>query len=723
MKFILLSFLIILQLGGVYAQPVIHLNDSKSLNPIGKYTSYFRDANFKNIEEILQPRIQSQFKLYGQSTPNFESTSDAIWFRFTITKQVDKDFYLQIGSPFIDSIALYSVNNNQVKEEQVSGDNYVFSKRHIHVTTFLFPLHIATGGNQMYFLRVKTMQPFFFPLRTGTLISFMEDTHKLDLIQGIYLGFMVLILLYNLFLYFSTREKLYLYYVAYVASITWFMSTIFQYVFEYLWPDLPVINQYAVASSAITILTATLFTREFLHTHKLAPRLHKVSILFIFWGILSFILVFTSYQILALMMAQAGIMAMAIYFLITGVTVFRKGYHPAKFYLIAWSFLIIGFIAAILETVNVLPVMYYINSMQIGSAFEVTLLSLALADRINMYKKQNEEAQAKALTMAQEKAELIQAQNMRLEQKVTERTMALTKSLEDLKSTQAQLIQSEKMASLGELTAGIAHEIQNPLNFVNNFSELNTELINELNNELNTGNKEEAILIANYIKENEQRINLHGKRADAIIKGMLQHSRTNSGQKEPTDINVLIEEYLKLSYHGFRSKNKDFNVTMNTDFDKSIGKINIIPQDIGKALLNLFNNAFYAAATSPEGGFKDSLHKHEPTVWVKTTLTTSLGGSKPGILISIKDNGAGVPKDIVDKIFQPFFTTKATGQATGLGLSLAYDIIKAHGGELYLEHHSNKVEILSVDEADKKYLPNDKDRNGELTEFIISLPI
>ena len=210
-----------------------------------------------------------------------------------------------------------------------------------------------------------------------------------------------------------------------------------------------------------------------------------------------------------------------------------------------------------------------------------------------------------------ERNQLIAQQKVELEKEVEERTAEFKQSLHDLKSTQAQLIQSEKMASLGELTAGIAHEIQNPLNFVNNFSEVNTELIDEMKDEMDKGNIEEAKVIANDIKENEQKINHHGKRADAIVKGMLQHSRSSTGQKEPTDINALADEYLRLAYHGFRAKDKTFNATIQTDFDESIGKINIIPQDIGRVLLNLYNNAFYAVAekkkhplTPPDGGRK-----------------------------------------------------------------------------------------------------------------------
>ena len=263
-------------------------------------------------------------------------------------------------------------------------------------------------------------------------------------------------------------------------------------------------------------------------------------------------------------------------------------------------------------------------------------------------------------------------------------------TLQELKSTQAQLIQSEKMASLGELTAGIAHEIQNPLNFVNNFSEVNTELIDELEQEADQGNIDEIKTIAKDIKENEQKIIHHGKRADAIVKGMLQHSRISTGQKELTDINALADEYLRLSYHGMRAKDKTFNATIKTDFDTAIGKINVVPQDIGRVLLNLFNNAFYAVM--PLNPLKGE--HYGPTV---TVSTKKVDGK---ILISVKDNGVGIPQKVVDKIFQPFFTTKPTGQGTGLGLSLSYDIVKAHGGEIKVE-------------ASK----------GEGAEFTIQLPV
>jgi two-component system NtrC family sensor kinase len=280
----------------------------------------------------------------------------------------------------------------------------------------------------------------------------------------------------------------------------------------------------------------------------------------------------------------------------------------------------------------------------------------------------------------------LKRENKILEEKVEHRTAQLNQSLENLKTTQAQLIQSEKMASLGELTAGIAHEIQNPLNFVNNFSDINQELLTELKDEANKGNIDEVKAIADDVINNEEKISHHGKRADAIVKGMLQHSRANTGKKEPTDINALADEYLRLSYHGLRAKDKSFNAEIKTALEESIGKINVVPQDIGRVLLNLFNNAFYAVSEKK----KAAEGEYEPVVSVDTKRVDRK------VEIRVKDNGVGIPQKVVDKIFQPFFTTKPTGQGTGLGLSLSYDIVKAHGGEIQVQSKENQGTEFTV---------------------------
>jgi two-component system, NtrC family, sensor kinase len=298
---------------------------------------------------------------------------------------------------------------------------------------------------------------------------------------------------------------------------------------------------------------------------------------------------------------------------------------------------------------------------------------------------------AEVQILSAQKQQILADQNIVLEQQVTERTAELNQSLTHLKATQTQLIQSEKMASLGELTAGIAHEIQNPLNFVNNFSDVNREMIDELREELKGGNVDEAIAIIDDIQQNEEKINHHGKRADAIVKGMLQHSKSGSGVKEPTSVNALADEYMRLSYHGLRSKDKSFNAGLVTNFDEKLPKVNVIPQDIGRVLLNLFNNAFYAVSQKQKAADTD----YKPEV----SVTTSSANGQ--VIINVKDNGTGIPDAIKEKVMQPFFTTKPTGEGTGLGLSLTYDmVVKGHGG---------KIDINT--------------KEGEFTEFIITLPI
>jgi signal transduction histidine kinase len=331
-----------------------------------------------------------------------------------------------------------------------------------------------------------------------------------------------------------------------------------------------------------------------------------------------------------------------------------------------------------------------------------------------MARNQQKELNKQRLKLAKEEENnrILEAKKLDLEYQVAERTAELTQqkeelqhALEHLKETQEQLIQSEKLASLGELTAGIAHEIQNPLNFVNNFSEVSVELLEELKEERGKAKEkrdeelEEEIL--GDIIQNLQKINHHGKRAASIVTGMLQHSRVSSGKKELADLNSLTDEYLRLSYHGLRAKDKSFNAQIVTDFDPNVPKLEVIPQDLGRVLLNLINNAFYAVHKKKqeisESAQSDlpTATNYEPTVWVTTKKVDS------EIHISVRDNGTGIPEEVQSKIFQPFFTTKPTGQGTGLGLSLAYDIVtKGHGGE---------IEVESVE--------------GGGTTFVVKLPI
>ncbi|MEN2284343.1 ATP-binding protein [Algoriphagus sp. SE2] len=372
----------------------------------------------------------------------------------------------------------------------------------------------------------------------------------------------------------------------------------------------------------------------------------------------------------------------------------RKTVKGAQWYVVIGG--IIFLLSAILLFSLFLQKSSWVNPFTFNFLMLVFPLSL-IGYVVSRFKEAEREVKLKSQKVIQITEEKrLQALNQKdlLEKEVKLRTAELSQSLENLKSTQAQLIHSEKMASLGELTAGIAHEIQNPLNFVNNFSEVNRELIDELDEEIEKGDLEEIKIIAADIRSNEQKINLHGKRADAIVKGMLEHSRANKGEKAPTDLNALVDEFVRLSYHGLRAKDKDFNADFKLELDPDLPKVNVVASDIGRVILNLVNNAFYAvnektkSDSAPEG--------YEPMIKVSSKYTPLPGGAGGGsIELSVQDNGGGIPEQVRDKIFQPFFTTKPTGSGTGLGLSLSYDIVKAHGGELKVESvEGEKTEFL-----------------------------
>ena len=329
----------------------------------------------------------------------------------------------------------------------------------------------------------------------------------------------------------------------------------------------------------------------------------------------------------------------------------------------------------------------------ISFVVNIVMMSIIVALQVGVTSKTLERKLKEVEDMAREKQDLLINQNVILEEQVAIRTSELNESIQHLQATQHKLIQSEKMASLGQLTAGIAHEIQNPLNFVNNFSEVNTELLAEMKHEIEKGNKQEANSIADDVIENQEKINYHGKRAEAIVKGMLMHSRTGTNEKEATNINALSGKYLQLAYQGHRAKDKSFKAKLETGFDESLGQVHVIPQDIGRVILNLVNNAFYAVSekTAWASGRGES---YEPTVSFNVSKVDQ------HVVISVKDNGNGISSTVLDKIFQPFFTTKPTGQGTGLGLSISYDIVNAHGGE---------IQVATME--------------GKGSEFIVYLPI
>ncbi|MEO5947438.1 MAG: 7TM diverse intracellular signaling domain-containing protein [Chitinophagaceae bacterium] len=703
-------------------QPIITIKKEKEKINIGLQITVLVDSSGSlSFEEISTGSVDRRFILSNQYTPNFGSTLLPVWCRFKIQNYTNQRLVLAIDNSQIEWLDFYVSADGEQSHKSITVYQ-PFSQREILANKPFFWIDTPKDSVMVCYLRLKTLTGLQFPLTVYTLPALIETEQTNSTFYGIYIGIMIIMVLYNLLIYFSIKSISYLLYVLYVTFMMLTNLIDKGLAFEYLWPAIPEINHYINIFGCLTGIFAIYFSISFLRINRFAPKLYKLLNGIVICYLLTIVVIIFKQRYAGLMLAEIISVLASLTLFTAGVIIYRKGYKPALYYLFGWSVLLIGVNILILKDFNFVP--YNIitsNGMIIGSAIESLLLSLALGNRINLYKKQKEKAQSKRLRSLEETREIIHKQNLLLEKKVEERTSSLklanieiSNTLQNLKDTEAQLIQSEKMASLGELTAGIAHEIQNPLNFVNNFSEVNKELLEEMNEEIEKGNLQEAKSIAKDVIDNQEKINHHGKRADAIVKGMLQHSRSSNGVKEPTDINALCDEYLRLSYHGLRAKDKSFNATMKTDFDPSVGEINIIPQDIGRVILNILTNAFYVV--------NEKKHQHpeldyEPTVTIKTTSIISPSGSR-SIQIKVSDNGGGIPQKIVEKIFQPFFTTKPTGQGTGLGLSLSYDIVKAHGGEL-------KVETLSAEEAaqaGKEARPFDPVGRGEGTDFIIVLP-
>jgi signal transduction histidine kinase/uncharacterized membrane protein YhdT len=512
------------------------------------------------------------------------------------------------------------------------------------------------------------------------------ENSKLNLIY-FFCGIYLVMFLYNLFIYFSTREKGYLYYLALLVLLVGAILSNSGYIAQLLKGIGNFPLWYPLADLISSILFGNiiiLFAKEFLKLKQNLPFLNKAFNVMIGCLFLMFIPVLWGNYIVANSVSSILGLITVVLVLSAAVQSYRKKYPSSLLFLIAYGVFVAGLALFLLQQMGVLPLNIITQfSLEIGSSIEAVIFSFALADRINVLKMQNEENQKRIIDQLNEYNMLQSELNHELEEKVEQRT-------HELQLSQKQLLQKEKLAALGELTAGIAHEIQNPLNFVTNFSEVNAELLTELEKEAIGGNLDEVQAIIADIKGNITKVIYHGKRADNIVKAMLLHSAAGSGKKEIVNINQLVDEHLKLSYNGLRARDKNFQVTLKTDYDEQVIEVEIVKQELGRALMNIFSNAFYAVAEKS----KLNADGYGPVI----SITTRKVAGEASIVVW--DNGTGIKQNALSKIFQPFFTTKPTGASTGLGLSLSYDTIKAHGGEITV----NTLE-------------------GEFTEFIISLPL
>ncbi|MCW4468078.1 ATP-binding protein [Flavobacterium sp. MFBS3-15] len=647
-----------------------------------------------SLQEVLKPGKQSAFQSLTDSSNVEILPGEAFWIRYRIKNATGKPLGITIPES-VGHATVYIAGPDGSWSHFETGTQIAHSKRDGYKRIMHIPYTIpANSVVTVYERNFERMYKVSVNVSIGIDRNVVREAYvendsyitNIIIASGLF-GFFLFAAIFNLFFFYTVREKVYLMYGLLLIFLaldvfSWPLVTI---IFKE-YPGFRIIDSFI--GSTVNFTLFTLVSLRFMQASKHYPLWNRILI---GSAIVFFMVSAYRYFITDLSSDALGTVIWWIRFcVVMGIMVILViGLVRKQRFAIMLALAMIPFlIVFILMLTHIADYPWLINCSFIWA---ILVLSWSLFQR---YKHLQQENARQALEKEQERNEMIARQNELLEHQVAERTSELTQSLAELKQTQSQLIQSEKMASLGELTAGIAHEIQNPLNFVNNFSDVSIELLDEMDEELDKGDVEEAKAIAGDIKQNLEKINHHGRRADSIVKGMLQHSRASSGQKEPTDINLLADEYLRLAYHGLRAKDKSFNAELVTQFDENLPKVKVIPQDLGRVLLNLFTNAFYATQEkkkSPPTSKGGDAGLYKPTVEV---VTRQVGNS---IEISVKDNGTGIPDAIKDKILQPFFTTKPTGEGTGLGLSLSYDIVvKGHGGHITIESEEQVFTTFTI---------------------------
>lgn len=674
--------------------PII-FSDKEQSDYIGKYVWLLKDSTCKmGINEVQSSK---DFELSSQVVPRFGFTKAAIWVKFQVKNiSTESHLILILATPLIDEAELFTLNEDGSYSSAVIGQNIPFFKRKYLNPNYLFDLYIEQGSLKTYFIKIKSFDQIELPLKITTPILTFSSTTNQEFLFGIYVGIMIIMIFYNLFIYFSIRDKSYLYYVIYILSIMLTQTTFHGYTFKYLWPNCPKFEVQSILLLSILVgFTSVEFLRVFLNTKKHVPKLDKVFLIaYLFYFTATILVMMGLYQV-SWVLILCIVSPLSLYMLFIGFKIASMGYRPAKFFSIAWSIFLVGVFIYAMKDFGILPYNNFtVYTMPIGSAIETVLLSFALADRINILKKEKEQSQATMVLALQEKEKLIKEQNIVLEQKVNERTVELRgankelgAALTNLKDTQTQLISSEKMASLGQLTAGIAHEINNPINFVSaNLKPLKmgisdiiellkkyenikpTDILKDKLEEINIYRKQ---IDLEYLKEEIEML-LSGieegaKRTTEIVSGLKGFSRLDENEVKETNINKGIESTFILFRHAIP---KNVEVIMNLG---EISPIECLPSKLNQVFMNILSNALHAISQ------KKSIEKNKLII-----KSYNLGEH---VCVSFEDTGIGMTPEIRDKMFEPFFTTKDVGEGTGLGMSIVFKI---------LENHRAKIEVDTV---------------------------
>lgn len=676
---------------------------------IGEHVAVLEDTTDKLTVESV--KNHKGFVASTSQVPNLQLSKSSFWLKFTVTNKSGADhLLLWLEYPMLNTCDFYYPVNGQYQVKNFS-DKKVFGERKYKHQDFVMDINLAKDSTATYYLKVASTEQMTLPLILGSPQKIAESTLTKNLLWGILIGLLIVMVLYNCFVFISTKDVSYLYYVLYTLFIGLTQASLSGYTYQYLFSNSPILySKVVIVFPGLAGISAVLFVTSFLHTKQRTPRLHKVFPVVAVLYATAILLRLFGFDHASYRMIDIAALSVTISIYAAAIITSLQGYRPAKFFLVAWTIFLIGLVLFVLRNLGVLPYNNFTNyTMQVGTAIEVTLLSLALADRINIFKAEKERSQQETLEALKENERIVREQNIVLEAKVDERTHALKESneelnstLEDLKQAQSQLVESEKMASLGQLTAGIAHEINNPINFVTaNIAPLkrDLEMVLDAMNVIeevglsDASTEEKQKKIAEYKEELDfdyllvemnhliKGIHEGASRTAEIVKGLRIFSRLDEDDLKRTDLNEGLESTMIIANNLINSQ---INVV------KEYGDLPLVECFAGKlnqVFLNIISNAAYAIEK-----------KFGTTSGGKLTLQTFIDGDNA--IIKIIDNGIGMSDETMRKIFEPFFTTKDVGEGTGLGMSIAYNTIKKHHGQLLV-----------------------KSELGEGSEFTIKIPI
>jgi len=702
------------------AEAPVFLFDGSNIEIDGKHIGILED---KSSELKLSDVIRSNgFSSANQEIPNLMISKSTFWAKIQITnKSEDERLFIEYPYPIVDHADLYTVLPDGKISLQELGEKIPINKRKYRSPSFVYDLHIPINQTRTVFLQIKNTQQIMLPLKVGNAEAIFNSVSRKDIFSSIYAGIIVVMFLYNLFIFYATRDKSYVYYSAYIllAGITHISHH--GYTYKLLWPGSPLLAEWSVAlSPALVGIAGALFVRDFLQTKIYSKKFHRFYDVLLVLYVICISLFFLGFKQFSYQLSQATAMVLSVAIITTSAVVARRGYRPAKYFFYGFTVFLSSLIIFILKDFGLFPYNELtVYCLEIGSSAELILLSFALGDKINILKKEKEDSQAKTVEALRENERIMREQNVILESKVKERTHELQKSnsdlsvaIMDLKEAQSQLVDAEKMASLGQLTAGIAHEINNPINFVvSNINPLKRDIddilqvlakyaeikdANDINGKLNEVNELMEQLDLSYVME-EINLLLKGiddgaNRTAEIVKSLRTFSRLDETDLKKADINEGIESTLVLlnssSAHGVEFVKK---YEVHDPIECYAGKLN-------QLFMNVLKNAMQAVAAKQYG-------QHE-----KPMITIVTKDLQEEILISIKDNGTGMDEATQARIFEPFFTTKDLGEGTGLGLSIVYSIIEKHNGLIEVESQQGIDTEFMIYIPKYQYKTDDKEK-------------